>query len=70
MEASIQEDLKTITKEPKLAFYQGKLFHGTRKEFEFDKNFFDGDNNVKRSEQGSPDGSTTLGHGLYFSDDL
>ena len=45
MEASIQEDLKTITKEPKLAFYQGKLFHGTRKEFEFDKNFFDGDNN-------------------------
>lgn len=63
--ASVIEQPKQI-KEPKLSFYNGDLFHGAHKEFDFDKGFFE--NIEKRQQLEDVGGSNTLGNGLYFTD--
>lgn len=61
---NIEQPLKT--KESRLTFYKGDLFHGANEAFDFDKDFFE--NIEKRQQLKDVGGSNTLGNGLYFTD--
>ena len=61
------EQKTEVEEKPETTYYSGILFHGAKKQFSFRSDYFDIDL-AERLKDDAPDGSFTLGEGLYLAD--